>query len=66
MEGRGMMWYILVRYNYGPDGRLWDKPGPVMISDDKSRIEPLQEREKREPDRKWSEWKMVEVEAPKL
>ncbi len=58
------MWYILVRYNYGPDGRLWDKPGPIRISDDKSRIEWLVEREKREPNEGWSEWRMVEVKSP--
>ena len=56
-------WYVLVRYNYGPDGKLWDKAGPVMISDDRTRIEPLQHREKKS-DKGWSEWKMSEVESP--
>lgn len=58
-----MTWYILVRYNYGPDGKLWDKPGPITISDDKTRIEPMIHKEA--PCKEgWSEWKMLSIPNP--
>ena len=56
-------WYVLVRYNYGPDGKLWDSPGPISIHWIKKNIESMVHKEK-PCDRGWSEWRMVEVESP--
>lgn len=50
--------YVLIRYNYGPDGKLWDEPGPITINYSKAQIEHLVHKE-RKSDRGWSEWKMI-------
>ena len=53
--------YILIRYNYDPDGKLWDEPGPVTINTRKESIECQVQKEPLSA-RGHSEWKMITTE----